>query len=326
MSPAYTVLEYIRVSENGPAADYGSGIAQAPGADSPEQAARDALDAFSSGNWDRLWEVAAPSEVPFYDYRATLAQALADAEPPNFTIDEFSPTVQVDGDRAYVTVKASGQLADDQGPWTLDDKCIVSGTSDGDSGQYSFCPGSLSGGFLFGSSFVGTEAAESRPDALRFTAVQSNDRWFLSPVGTFTDVLTRMVRGVAKRELATMLGLQGELVPDGTLTLGQPVTGPAQTQAAVSYVYTFEGRKGQEVVGRFETSAQMPDDYTYAGDAFILDADGRQLEESWGIANGYPVELPADGTYRVAVMSYAAAPFTFTLWEKENAPAGVVYE
>ena len=72
MSAAYTTLEYIREANHLPAADFGSGVRDAAtlGADSPDAAVTEAMHAFADRDWQKLIELAPPSEIPAYDYRA----------------------------------------------------------------------------------------------------------------------------------------------------------------------------------------------------------------------------------------------------------------
>ena len=79
VSAAYTVLEYVRESNQLPAADFGSGerAISTLGADSPDAAVQDSMRALQRQDWSKLMTMVSPSEIPVYDYRdalTTLAQ------------------------------------------------------------------------------------------------------------------------------------------------------------------------------------------------------------------------------------------------------------
>src|SRR5262249_2429315 len=56
----------------------------------------------------------------------------------------------------------------------------------------------------------------------------------------------------------------------------------------------------------------------------ILGPEGKQLDDSWGLFDGYPATLPATGTYKVVVLPWANPTATFTLWDVRDAPAAAL--
>ena len=242
VSPAYTALEYVRVVNDLPAAEYGSGRAAAAqlGADTPEAAVQDALTAWSTGDWDRLWRLAPPNEVPVYDYRAALDQALADTKGPNFTIDSFAATAarrrrhragHRGGERCHrerIDLVARRPVLLDHG----------SGTNRRRSGRRAARPGLL-GSFTVGvGPFGGGESSDDTP--LHVTAVQRDGRWYISPVGTVLDIVDSVVSATTQDQIYALLGLYGEMSVDGH---GDPRTAGAGQHTACEADAGVHGRR-----------------------------------------------------------------------------------
>ena len=130
VSAAYTALEYVRVLNDLPAADYGSGIARAAtlGAASPEDAARQMISSLAETDWEGVFSLVPPDEIALYDYRSPLAELLSGTG--GFTVDELDAKSEIHGDAATVEVRASGKLEsggeNDYGPteWELSDGCL----------------------------------------------------------------------------------------------------------------------------------------------------------------------------------------------------------
>jgi hypothetical protein len=324
VSPAYTFLEYVRVVNALPPAEYGSGVARAAelGADSPEQAVQGALDAWSAHDWDRLWSMFAPNELPLYDYREALRTLIgqgADPEPMIY-VDQFSATSDVHGDTATVTVNANGRYGND-GRWSVDDRCLSFASADEEAGVPGgpLCPSRAAvSAFLFWS-----PVEDSGNGQLRATTVRRGERWFVSPVGTALDIIDQIGADLDERSVYSFFGLESELPPDGSLVLGEPVRGRAD--GYLSYVYTFEGQAGQEVVGLFE-EAELNRSENFFGGSYgrVLSPDGDELEDGWGIFDGEPARLPVNGTYRVVVRASVPGDFTLTLYDAASAPADVL--
>jgi hypothetical protein len=320
VSPAYTALEWIRVVNDLPPADFGSGVEAAGGADTPEAAVEGALDALAANDWDRLWGYAAPSELPLYDYRDALRELIGDSR-VDVTVDELSAQAEVDGDVALVTVTGSGTYSDG-GRWTADAECVrfvgrvAPAADDG-------CP-ELEPAYAFdlvGRNDDGTVTAVASGPV---TVVQRDGRWYLSPIATVTDAVAAAVDRIDERNLYTILGLEALLPADGELTLGREVTIPARTRSPL--VYEFDGRAGQRVVGAFE--ADPTDEYYWGGFASgaIVGPDGEEVPDSFGVLQHTVVELPQDGRYRLIVRPYGTFQFDvrFTLYDAESAPEEVL--
>ena len=322
VSPAYTALEYVRVVNDLPAAEYGSGRAAAAqlGADTPEAAVQDALTAWSTGDWDRLWRLAPPNEVPVYDYRAALDQALADTQGPNFTIDSFAATAHVDGDTARVTVVANG-VTENGSTWSLDDRCY-SITDPGRTGAVRDAraarPGLL-GSFTVGvGPFGGGESSDDTP--LHVTAVQRDGRWYISPVGTVLDIVDSVVSATTQDQIYALLGLYGEMSVDGHVTLGQPVQ-VSTPLAKRMQVYTVDAHAGQRIVGEItETGASD------ANPVGLRERDRRAARrharpyDSYNLFEGPGLTLPVDGTYRIVLFAATSNPLSFTVYDAADAP------
>ena len=323
VSPAYTALEYVRVVNHLPAAEYGSGRAAAAqlGADTPEAAVQDALTAWSSGDWDRLWRLAPPNEVPVYDYRAALDQALADTRGPNFTIDNFKATPHIDGDTARVTVVANG-VTENGSTWSLDDQCYTITDRDEPAPFGTTCgTAGLLGSFTVGvGPFGGGESSDDTP--LHVTAVQRDGRWYISPVGTVLDIVDSVVSATTQDQIYALLGLYGEISVDGEVTLGQPVH-VSTPVAKQMQVYTVDAHAGQHIVGEVtETGASdaNPSDYV---SALVVQPDGTQTYDSYNLFEGPGLTLPADGTYRIVLFAATTNPLSFTVYDAGRAPRAV---
>ena len=313
VSPAYTALEYVRVGNELAPADYGSGRAAIGelGADSPEAAVEAAVRAFGSGDWDTLWRMVPPSELPLYDYRAALAQGLADQERETFTVDAFSAASEIDGDTALVTINASGQYGDD-GTWSVTDNCLA-GESDEDS--FALCQaGTFDGVFSLSLMGMGNPA-----EPLRVFAVEREGRWFVSPVGSVVGLLEQVAENVTQEEVYSFLGLYNELPVDAALTFGEPAE---LIVRSTPNIFTFDGTAGQEILG-----AAMNDDgeYGYFGlYPILIGPDGDEIEDSWVMFDGQPIVLPETGTYRIAVRTFGNGPSSMTLYDGADAPPEVL--
>jgi hypothetical protein len=325
VSAAYTTLEYIREVNHLPAADFGSGVRATAtlGADTPDAAVTDALQALSHGDWAKLISLAPPDEIPVYDYRAALEQLAADSH-PSFTVDKVDTTSTVSGATAKVKLVASG-ATDSGDKWSVDGSCFtgiqdysVTGSASGIGGSSqqtatrSAGPPSttcgLGGLYLFP---IGS-AASGSSDAI--TTVQEDGRWFVSPVGTVLDLLDHEIASITQRDLDTLLNVPELLPPDGTLTLGQPV---ALTRSVS--VYTFAGHRGEQLLALATTKSQHPAD-GFSAEVRVFGPDGKELETAGGMLEGLALQLPVDGAYKVIFRPFFA-DVTVTVWDQAQAPA-----
>jgi hypothetical protein len=324
VSPAYTAFEYLRVANDLPEADFGSGreAASSLGAATPETAARTALEAIASADWPALLTLAAPDELPVYDYRAALTKLLTEHVRPEFAIATFEAKVELNGSSAFVDVTASGGASSssepgNDGSWELRDGCIVttlSSTFDED----------------------GVESTDAYPSAMcvqtrgvlpfavwsepgdgptRITAVERDGRWFLSPMGTALDYLDQWIASVDERTVASFFGDATELEPDGRIALNQPFTVP-NAGPGVFAVYEFEGRAKEQVLAQIDSRSGRPIPHT----AYVLGPANDMVDEGYGISEGFPATLRADGTYRLVVQAWTQGPFSVTLWDVAAAP------
>ena len=108
--------------------------------------------------------------------------------------------------------------------------------------------GDLSGVVPFGLVYIGSDMnTASATGSVSIEVVREGGRWFVSPVSTVLDALDASIDHVNERNLYPLIGLGYLLTPDAAITLDQPFT---VTQSKdVAHVYSFDGTKGQQVVG-----------------------------------------------------------------------------
>ncbi|MCZ7537018.1 MAG: hypothetical protein M5T61_14690 [Acidimicrobiia bacterium] len=349
VSVAYTALEYLRVLNDLPAPDYGSGLAalSSLGASSPEDAARQMVSGVADSDWDAVFSLIPPGEIALYDYREALGELLADSD-AGATVDALDATAEIDGDTAVVEVRASGSFEsvrdDGYGPthWDLSDGCLreyypgytETGVAIGsDSGAVSY-PTQATNAFCISPAYAGSPLlmfiggtgtpSEDPERGVELTAVRIGDRWFLSPVSMALEAVDAWVGGFDLRSLYSMLGLGREIPPETGLTLGESYRGEVASRWT-TYTYSFDGNAGQEVVGRLTelTGADEPREGTLPGaftSAELYAPDGSPVYDSYMVLAGSPVALPEDGTYTLVVNAYFAGPYELTLWDADEAP------
>ena len=322
VSAAYTVLEYVREANKLPAADFGSGARTIStlGADSPDAAVQESMRDLAGPDWSKLMTMVSPNEIPVYDYRNALT-ALAQRDDTgssgsssSFTIDSMSTTAQVDGDTALVSLKASGTT--DQGKWSLDGGCF---TSPGETISFT-C--SVDGPGVRGMLFGGADKSS------QFTVVRQDGRWFVSPVGTVLDVLDHFITQIDRRSLYTLLNIPNQIPPDGRLTLGEPVV--LNTANQHLQVLSYEGHKGESLLGEAKQNASTPDksknliDITPAS-VRVFGPDGAAIDNGDSVLWGQALTLPFDGTYTVVEQTYVylggGGDVSVTIWHTADAPA-----
>jgi hypothetical protein len=321
VSAAYTALEYVRAANHLPLADYGSGMAATNlGAGSPDAAAREFVDALGAKQWDKVFALLPPDEAPLYDYRAGLGQ-LFDREDWKFAVTSVDVSSETHGDTATVHVLAKGTFptSDGAGTWDTAGNCLRPHypSQDGEpvvDGLLGYC---LSTRSVLPIGF--NRLTENAPTTVR--AVERNGRWFLSPVATSLQVLDEWVSNFDERSLYSLTNDYADLPPDGAITLGKPTTVQADAFGLV-YAYTFHGTAGEEIVG-VDADRTATNYGAGIGVVTILGPDGKQLDDPYGAFDGYPVTLPATGTYKIVVLPIAPQA-TFTVWDKRDAPASAL--
>jgi hypothetical protein len=320
VSAAYTVLEFLRIGEGLPEADFGSGRAARAtlGADTPEAAAQLALDAAATADWETLLSLAPPDELPVYDYRAALAQLMRENLDPEFTVDAFAAQATRDGGRAVVDVRASGRTSSGDA-WELRDGCLLATTSEQTEGgavvPYSdgFC---LGGGGALPYSFG--YAADGRGDAaMRITAVERDGRWFVSPVGTVLDYVDTWVANFDERAFASLLGDFDALPVDGELWKGTPQRVESDG-FGLMYAYTLQGTAGDEVVVEVRDAAGNP----VSNVVYFVGPSGD--DAGFSLMFGERATLPVTGTYRVVIGTDGTQPVDMTVHDADLAPDDVV--
>jgi hypothetical protein len=331
ISAAYTTLEYIRVSGDAQAAEFGSGVTNIAtlGADTPQAAVENGMRALQASDWAGLIALADPKELPLYDYRAALTElATRDEMRTDFTITSMATTANVSGDTAKVRLTASGKTNSGD-TWSLDGGCFTppaSGYSNMDREtvpQDEVPPSCVGNRFGIGYGLLyGYGSSDESGGVSEITVVERNGRWFVSPVGTALDILDTWIANMDQRTLYVLLQQPEQLPPDGRLTLGTPVTLPSTMGNWGAAVYEFDGKAGQEVVAHFPADDDDPSAWSY--NAFILNPDGSYVSDGAMPIYGNTVELPADGTYRIVLTTYFGEQTEFTLWDAKDAPAAAL--
>jgi hypothetical protein len=330
VSPAYTALEYARLADKGPAADFGSADASKLGADTPQHAVEDALHAWQQSDWNRLIALAPPDELPVYDYRAWIGRNAADMH-SEFTIDELTTSADVSGDRGVVRLEASGTMGSpgDRGRWQVGGTCQSLGADanvwrnsyDDQPSGLSLCLAGSSGATIpFGLFQVDPAPEGSATGPVSIRVVREDGRWFVSPVGTVLGIVDDFVQHVDERTLYPLMNLGYLLPPDGSLTLNEPLRITEKTH--FGEVISFDGKAGQKIVGQTEGAKSQ---YFYLS-AQVFTADGRDVgyvdfqPKGPDQCCGYTQTLPTTGSYRLVIMEPLPAGLTLTLFDADHAP------
>ncbi|HEX4491871.1 MAG TPA: hypothetical protein VH914_11745 [Acidimicrobiia bacterium] len=318
VSAAYTLLEYARELNHLPAADFGSGLRDVGqlGADTPDGAVKDALRALAKGDWARLIALAPPDEIPVYDYRAALEQLGARSGDGGFSIDKLDATPVVDGSTAEVKLVASGHDGDGD-TWSIDGGCLTladpSGAGASDAVSPSTCDLDAESIIAFATPLDG--------EGVRVTALRKNGRWFVSGVGTLLDLLDHSIATVSQRSIYSLFDLPQLIPPDGTITLGRPVTVPRTNDGF--RVYSYVGHAGEELVAAATPTANGATSEAQGGvldSVRLFDADGHELGE---LGFGSTIRLPAGGTYTLALDGFVET--RLTLYEASDAPSSALH-
>ncbi len=353
VSVAYTALEYLRVLNDLPAPDYGSGLAamSSLGASSPEDAARQLVSGIADSDLDAVFSLVPPGEIALYDYREALGELLADSD-AGVTVDDLDATAEIDGDTAVVEVRASGSFEsvrdDGYGPthWDLSDGCLreyypgysETGVAIGSDSGAVPDPTQATNAFCISPPFAGSSLLivvgggtppQDPERGVELTAVRIGDRWFLSPVSMALEAVDAWVGELDLRSLYSMLGLGREIPPEAELTLGETYRGEIASRWT-TYTFSFDGNAGQEVVGRLTelTGTDETGDGSPLGAFTVLDLyapDGSPVYDAYMVLAGSPVALPDDGTYTLVVNAAFAGPYELTLWDADEAPGDAIY-
>jgi len=190
-SIAYTALEYWRMSQHLPEADFGAALkAPGSGASTPEAAVTKMIDAVSSiGNpsdLDKIFELVPPGELgALYDYRNAIHQAIENGDvdfPGQLYTVTGTPTFDTaagDGDVRvfakhvavhYKTTDDAGETT--EGDVTVDRHCVTATGSD-DSSPQCLTDNSIATDLGVTDIFV--------------SVVEEHGRWYVSPMSTLGD-------------------------------------------------------------------------------------------------------------------------------------------
>jgi hypothetical protein len=299
VSAAYTALEYMRIDNRLPAADFASANAAALGADTPEEAAREMVVAVAARRWDDVFSLVPPNQLPLYDYRAALAQLLNEHALP-LHVTSVAAQADMHGDHATVAVRASGTYNDggNERTWGIGDDCAYNDVM-------SWC---LSPSLLFVGEGPLTTSGPARVDAVRIAG-----RWFISPVDTVTKVLDSWIGESDQATVLADVGDYADIPPSGSLVLGREVTAPSPGGRLGPRMYTFEGTAGQQVIGASPLAkAQIEIGSELYG------PDGQPLGVN--VFAGEVATLPSTGRYKLMVVSIRPGQLSFTLWNAKHAP------
>jgi hypothetical protein len=339
VSAAYTVLEYVREVNQLPAADFGSGRRDVVmlGADSPDSAVQDSMRALQAEDWSKLMTMVSPSEIPFYDYRAAFtelfrrnqAESKGVGQRSSFTIGSMKTAADVSGDTAKVTLTASGTTR--HGTWSVDGGCFKATDNDTTDPQVEYpvtcsVASSLSYLSIVGFPLMGADQSS------QFTTVRQDGRWFVSPVGTLLDVVDHTIAQLDKRTVYAMLNVPDRIPFDGALTLGRPVELSMSPTTRGMQVLSFEGHRGEQLLGLATSKASSErkstsDDYVeIPAGVRVFAPDGSELPGARNLLSGHALKLPADGTYKLVLQMYLyslddTGAVSVTIWDAANAPA-----
>jgi hypothetical protein len=319
VSAAYTALEYFREYNNLTAATVGAGQHDLAnlGASTPDDAVKGVVQALASNDWDKLFALSNPDELPLYDYREAIKQYFTQrGTATSFAVDKLDTTSQVHGDTASVVMHFTGHS--DNGPWSLNGGCLNPGTNGSvdvfvNSPNYAYCFDATKPPDEFLSLFgVTTLNADAQLSTQAVTVVRRDGRWFVNPVSSALDVLNGWIAHLTQSQLYTMLRIPQELPAKGSITLGQPFTVPASSGVSV---YTLVGHNGQQLVGLSKVVGTSQRAYVDLG---LYDPDGKSVDND--PFQGYPVQLSADGTYKLVLFNRMTTDVNVTLWNLADAP------
>lgn len=340
VSAAYTAFEYWRVSEHLPEPDLGSARElTGTGAETPEAAVGQLVDAMSTLDMERAGALVPPGELgAAYDYRAAIKAAVEqhDVTMPLYETKDLRFETARNGDVADVSVE-SGTLhfgSPDEGEETTvtfkgdgcadvtmrydarfqasgeEDLAAIGGTLNADDvdqiedlgateSSYNTCDGTAMGA----APLVFAPLPQSWQLAVR--TVERDGRWYVSPMGTIIDALDESVQAFDQRSVYMMFGMVDRIEPNGSVAIGGTVKGET-TSIFDPDVWTLQGHGGDELVLRADTGSGT-DDVTGMGfGGFfpqVYGPDGEELMVSWfGAGDAPTVALPADGEYRIVLM------------------------
>jgi hypothetical protein len=300
LSPAYTAFEYAREAFEGDGNDVvnvelGSADASQLGAADPEAAVRDAFAAVEASDWERLTELAPPSELPVWEYRELLFAANEDDAQSNVTVESLDVRVEVDGDRA--TAFLDGRLQADETTWRLGGDCTQNGFvtfSDGEAPE-EYCVSGRADGVVPSLLLFGGGGTEAGP--LEVQLVREDGRWFVSPVGTVVDYLDGFVDAFDAKTLAMFTGDYSDIESDGTIEYGVAIDLPGGGETRV---YDVEVAAGDQLLAQYVGTMGIR----------LLDPNGEEFEGTWELSYGPGFEVDEAGTYRLVVNSYDGGTFT----------------
>ncbi len=311
VSAAYTTLEYIREANQLPPADFGSGARATAtlGAETPDLAVTEAMQALAQSDWRKLISLAPPD-------RAAGVRLPRCAGPARSGHADELHARQARND-GHDRRRHRESFAARFGQYGLGSvgarRRVLQATAR--RGNHRRAHQQL----LRPRSAVRLPFSFARPSTaqdVEVTVVRRDGRWFVSPVGTVLDLLDRYVRDATQRQLYTLLGVPEQLPPDGTLTLGEPVTPDDSLNGA--YVYALDAHRGDRFLGLVTTDAASGESYSGA-EVLVYSSDGEVLSNSYDLIDGRGLTIPADGTYKVVVRPYYQRT-TFTVWDAAQAP------
>ncbi len=299
LSPAYTAFEYAREAYEGDGNDavnveLGSAVASQLGATDPETAVRDAFAAIEASDWERLTELAPPSELPVWEYRELLLAASGGDAQSDLTVDSLDVRVEVDGDRATAFIEA--KLQSDGNSWQLGGECAGAGFvsfSDGEE-PAEYCISGRAGGAVPALLLLGGDTTDAGP--LEVQLVREGGQWFVSPVGTVVDFIDGFIDAFDAEMLAMFTGDYTDVESQGTLEYGVAV----ELANGEPVVYDVAVAAGDQLVAQYEGSVSIT----------LIDPEGMRMDDSYELSYGSGLLVDEAGTYRVALVAYDGGTFT----------------
>lgn len=204
----YTVAEAARDDADLPMPDFGSGFT-ANGADTPEDAVRDMLDALVSLDAEAIVSRLPPTEYRvLYDYIPLVVDDADDAaqsalEEVSISIDELETEVKGSGDRRTVAITSFSASISAEGSemsMTYADGCT---TIDVDGESQETCAEDT--GEQLESLGLGSLADIGFGEDAGLVVRQEGGKWFVDPFSTITDSMLSFMRSIERADIDTFI-------------------------------------------------------------------------------------------------------------------------
>ncbi|MGD9795782.1 MAG: hypothetical protein AB7V43_20135 [Acidimicrobiia bacterium] len=328
----YSVAEAARLDAGLDAPDFGNGIAPA-GADTPEGAVEQMIGAISDLDLERMIALMPPDEMAvLYDYAPLFLDDAQDAaagmrESLDISVSGLQMKVTGSGSRRHVgveagkvTMKPTDDSGDGEVTMELGGGCVTMSMPTGDSGQtdtQKMCPEDANE--QLEEAGLGALANAGLTDDAGFTVVQVDGKWYLSPMGTITDVMLAGMRAMDQDMLTKMKetfsdmasgDLGGVLSPLGSL--GGEIEGIASGDSSSSGVFGSAEMSEDDLATDEMDSEEYDDPYGAIFDkcsARSVDDYGKCLLDA-AEAGDLPIEyVPMDARFPACFGDYYEKSF-----------------